>query len=113
MASRYFRQTRGVYEKELLSNGQVKHKLVDTITTDWMLAIYADKDILTISRNGESKDVKVEKVFNGLVLKIMKTKVLATGGAKGLFDFFCERLQSEYEYDFVYLDNIFNTTRAI
>lgn len=113
MASRNFRQTRGVYEKEPLSNGQVKHNLVDVITTDWQLSIYDDKDLLTITRNGKSKTVKVENNYKGLVLKIMKTKVLASGGAKGLFDFFCERLQSECEYDFVYLENIFNTTRAI
>ena len=113
MAAMNFRQVKGVYQKQLLPDGQYKHNLVDTITTDWCVATYDDKDILTITKNGVSKDVKVENTYKGLVLKIMKTKVLASGGAKGLFDFFCSRLQSQCEYDFVYLENIFNTTRAI
>ena len=113
MATMNFRQVKGVYEKELLSNGEYKHNLVDTITTDWCVSTYDGKDILTITCNGKSKTIKVEDNYKWLVLKIMKSKVLATGGAKGLFDFFCQRLQTECEYDFVYLENIFKTTKAI
>lgn len=111
--TRNFKQSKGVYEKELLPNGEYKHNLVATIITDWCVSIYDGKDILTITRNGVSKNVKVENTNKGLVLKIMKTKVIASGGAKGLFDFFCKSLQSECEHDFIYLENIFKTTKAV
>ena len=56
------------------SGGQIRHELAGEIVTNWTIAVYPDKnDILTISRNGEYKTVRVISDPEWAI-KVMKTQ---------------------------------------
>lgn len=107
-------QWQGVWNKIPVEGGQIRHELAGEIVTNWTIAIYPDKnDILTISRNGEYKTVRVISDPEWAV-KVMKTQVKASGGAKGLFDLLdrdCSRSTTAFEFKF--LEGIWERTKGI
>lgn len=107
-------QWQGVWNNIPVEGGQIRSELAGEIVTNWTIAIYPYKnDILTISRNGEYKTVRVISDPEWAI-KVMKTQVKAIGGAKGLFDFLdrnCSRSSTAFE--FKYLQSIWEMTKGI
>lgn len=67
-----------------------------TVDAVWSFAVYAgDDEHFTITRNGESKTIQVEK-DDSFVVGLRKTKILASGGAHGLFDFIDKALFEDF-----------------
>lgn len=62
------------------------------VVATWSFTAYPkNNERLTVCRNGEAKTVCVEENWN-FVYSLQKSKVLATGGAHGLFEFIDKEL---------------------
>ena len=62
------------------------------IVANWSFTVYpGDNEHLTVSRNGEVKTVRVQS-SNDNIYGLYRTKVLAMGGAHGLFGFMDKEL---------------------
>ena len=60
----------------------------------YILSIDPDNNKLLFCKNGIYKSVKVEEVNNGCIYDIKKTKINATGGASGLYDFLTREIMN-------------------
>lgn len=62
----------------------------------WSFATYAgDNEHFTVTRNGETKTVLVENDYS-FTVGLRKTKILASGGAHGLFEFIDNALFEDF-----------------
>ena len=65
-------------------------------THTYTIAIYPhNNDIITITRDGKYKTVKVVECSD-FVYKLQKTQIKAIGGATGLFEFIDEHLSEKF-----------------
>ena len=67
--------------------------IVDAV---WSFAAYTgDNEHFTVTRNGESKTVLVKNDYS-FTVGLRKTKILASGGAHGLFEFIDKALFEDF-----------------
>lgn len=70
------------------------------------VAIYSDNNnIITFTRNGISKTVKVKEDFE-YSYKLQKTQIKAVGGARGLYDFIQRHVIDNFAM--VYVTRLYN-----
>ena len=82
--------TRGYQERQYNMQAREFEKVAD-----WTFAVYpGDNEHLTVSRNGVVKTVRVEDCSE-FVYSLKCTKVLARGGASGLFEFIDKELYND------------------
>ena len=83
--------TRSYEERHFNMNG--REWIVDAV---WSFATYpGDNEHFTVTRNGESKTILVENDVS-FVIGLRKTKILASGGAHGLFNFIDNALFEDF-----------------
>lgn len=75
---------KGIYNKIPLDNGQIKHEHIGDITTTYQFAVNYANDKIRIDNKVYA--VSEDREF---AIKIMKTKIRAIDGAKGLMRFLC------------------------
>lgn len=119
-----FLQVEGIYERiptgEFVGNvEQLRTERVGEKRTQWTICVpNMDDRVMIISRNGENKTVKVESA-PGWCYKVLRSKVLASGGAKGLFRSLVRDLTDNHgnsvsaSYMYNCLENIWKHTKSI
>lgn len=116
-----FLQIQGIYKsvptgKFVGDVEQMRTERVGEIRTQWCICVPNIDDhnrVMIVSRNGENKTILVESDYE-YAWKIMARKVLAIGGAKGLFECLVRGIgQSSADYHFTCLENIWKRTKSI
>lgn len=119
-----FLQVEGIYERIPTGENiggveQFLTKRVGEVKTQWCICVpNMDDRVMIISRNGENKTVRVESA-PGWCYKVMRSKVLASGGAKGLFRSLVRDLTDNHgnsvsaSYMYNCLENIWKHTKSI
>lgn len=114
-----FLQVHGIYEsiptgRFVGSVEQMRTERVGEVRTQWSICVpNIDDRVMIVSRNGENKTVIVESDFEW-AWKILRDKVLAIGGAKGLFECLVQGIgKSHADYHFTCLENIWKKTKSI
>lgn len=102
---------------EIFVNGvqQKKYVKIADNWNIWQISIDEENNsFIIINKNNSplSLKYKVEESFSH-VYKIMKTKIQAIGGAKGLFKFFEKELNESTSFYFKVLENILEHTKAV
>lgn len=82
--------TRGIYNRVPVGNGQYRHDKVGEQTAVYAFAVHTD----SIEINGVRYRVEDCGEF---AIKVMKTKIKANGGAKGLVKFLCRETLDSWE----------------
>lgn len=83
--------TRGIYNRVPVDNGQFRHDKVGEQTTVYTFEVVNDS---TLSINGKTYRVEDCSEF---AIKVMRTKIKANGGAKGLAKFLCRETLDSWE----------------
>lgn len=119
-----FVQIQGIYEsiptgKFVGDVEQMRTERVGEIRTLWCICVpNMDDRVMIVSRNGKNKTVIVENTY-GWCYKILRNKVLASGGAKGLFNTLVRDLSNSdgqsvtASYMYNCLENIWKKTKSI
>lgn len=119
-----FLQVEGIYERiptgeNIGGVDQFLTKRVGEVKTQWTICVpNMDDRTMIVSRNGENKTVIVENA-PGWCYKVMRSKVLASGGAKGLFKRLVRDLTDNHgnsvsaSYMYNCLENIWKHTKSI
>lgn len=114
-----FVQIQGIYEsiptgKFVGDVEQLRKVKVGELRTQWCICVpNMDDRVMIVSRDGKNKTVIVENDHKW-AWKIMARKVLANGGAKGLFDCLVRGIGDKHaDYHFACLENIWKITKSI
>lgn len=83
--------TRGIYNRIPVGNGQFRHDKVGETVANYAFEVV---DAATLRINGKTYRVEDCSEF---AIKVMKTKIKATGGAKGLVKFLCRETLDSWE----------------
>lgn len=83
--------TRGIYNRVPVDNGQYRHDKVGETVANYTFEVV---DAATLRINGKTYRVEDCSEF---AIKVMKTKIKANGGAKGLAKFLCRETLDSWE----------------